>query len=69
MGKEFAGVEVTFVETLAGLEARVAGQCVAILPYYRDMRQLTSWEWNQLPSVLHFEAQERANCPRIAVAL
>ena len=68
VGKEFAGVKVTLVETLEGLEARVAGQGVAILPHYRDMRQLCSWEWDELPPVLHFEAQERTNCPRIAVA-
>jgi hypothetical protein len=52
------GVEVTFCETLEGLEARVASQCVAILRGYRDMRQLSSWEWSQLPPVLYFETQE-----------
>jgi transposase InsO family protein len=62
------GVEVTFCETLEGLEARVASQCVAILRGYRDMRQLSSWEWSQLPPVLCFETQAKILCPRIAVA-
>src|SRR5215471_4025634 len=64
----FGGVEVTFWETLEGLEARVAGQCVAILRGYRDMRQLSSWQWSQLPPVLYFEIQAKVICPRIAVA-
>ena len=62
------GVEVTFCETLEGLEARVDGQCVTLLRGYRDMRQLTSWQWSQLPPVLYFETQAKAICPRIAVA-
>jgi hypothetical protein len=63
-----AGVEVTFCETLAGLEARVEGQCVMLLRGYRDMRQLSSWQWSQLPPVLFFEPQDKAVRPRIAVA-
>ena len=62
------GVEVTFCETLEGLEARVEGQCVALLRGYRDMRQLSSWQWSQLPPVLYFEIQAKVICPRIAVA-
>ena len=68
LGAAFGGVEVTFCETLEGLEARVAGQSVAILRGYRDMRQLSSWQWSQLPPVLYFETQAQAVCPRIAVA-
>ena len=62
------GVEVTFCETLEGLEARVEGQCVTLLRGYRDMRQLSSWQWSQLPPVLYFETQAKAVCPQIAVA-
>ncbi len=58
-----AGVEVTFFETLEGLEARVDGQCVGLLRGYRDMRQLYSWQWSQLPSVLYFEPREMSMCP------
>ena len=59
LGAAFGGVEVTFCETLEGLEARVEGQCVTLLRGYRDMRQLSSWQWSQLPPVLYFETQAR----------
>jgi transposase InsO family protein len=65
-----AGVEVTFFETLEGLEARVDGQCVGLLRGYRDLRKLPAWEWSRLPSTLYFEPSNgECGSPRIAVAL
>jgi hypothetical protein len=68
VGQEFAGVEITLVETLAGPEARVGDQCIGVLWEYRDLQHLYPWERDRLPLVLPFEGQERAICPRIAVA-
>jgi transposase InsO family protein len=65
---ELAHVEVTFWESVEGLEARVNGQCIAVLREYRTFRQMTMYRGNELPPVLYFEPYERANCPRIAVA-
>ena len=70
VGREFAGVEGRFFETLEGLEARVEGRCVGVLRGYRNMWRIYPWLWpEELPAVLHFERQEVGNCPRIAVAL
>ncbi len=70
VGREFAGIEIGLFETLEGLEARVEDQCVAILRGYRDMWRIYPWLWDkELPAALYFERQERATCPRIAVAL
>jgi hypothetical protein len=63
-----ANVEVTSWERVEGLEARVNGQCVAVLREYRTLRQMTVYRRNELPPVLYFEPYERASCPRIAVA-
>ena len=70
VGEEFAGVEITLVETLEGLEARVGDRCIGVLREYRDMQHLYLYPWDRrnLPPVLYFEKYERAICPRIAVA-
>ncbi len=70
LDERLAGVEVTFFETLEGLEARVGDQCVGLLRNYRDMCQLVgSYVWDKLlPPTLYFEKEDPANCPRIAVA-
>jgi hypothetical protein len=68
VGREFAGIEIALVETLEGLEARVGNQCIGVLREYRDLQHLYPWEREKLPSILPFEAQKRAICPRMAVA-
>jgi transposase InsO family protein len=68
VGAALARVEVTFFESLDGLEARMNGQCVAVLRDYRTFRQMPSYEWKHLPPILYFEPYEPAICPRIAVA-
>ena len=69
IGTELAGVEVTFIETLEGLEARVEDQWVGVLRGYRDMLRIYPWRREeQLPPVLYFETEKKATCPRIAVA-
>ena len=67
MGSAWVGIEVTFFESLEGLEARTEGQCPALLKDYRSIRQPSSWEWDKLPPVLYFEPLGKATCPRIAV--
>jgi hypothetical protein len=68
LGAVLANVEVTFWESLTGLEARVNGQCVVVLREYRTFKQMAVYRWKQLPQVLSFEPYEQAICPRIAVA-
>ena len=68
LGAALANVEVTFWESLEGLEARIDGQCVVVLRDYRTFKQMAVYEWRQLPPALYFEPYERAICPRIAVA-
>jgi hypothetical protein len=68
LGAALANVEVTFWESLAGLEARINGQCVVVLREYRTFKQMAVYRWNQLPPVLLFEPYEQVICPRIAVA-
>jgi hypothetical protein len=68
LGAALANVAVTFWESLAGLEARMNGQCVAVLREYRTFKQMAVYRWNQLPPVLAFEPYESVICPRIAVA-
>jgi hypothetical protein len=53
---------------LAGLEARINGQCIVVLREYRPFKQMAVYRWNQLPPVLAFEPYEQTICPRIAVA-
>ena len=68
LGAVLANVEVTFWESLTGLEARVNGQCVVVLREYRTFKQMAVYRWKQLPPVLSFEPYEQAIGPRIAVA-
>jgi transposase InsO family protein len=68
VGAALASVEVTFFESLEGLEARINGQCMALLRDYRTFRQMSCYEWRHLPPVLYFEHYEPVGCPRIAVA-
>ena len=56
MGKIWANVEVTFFESLDGLEARLNGQCVAVLKDYRSFKQMAPYRWQrELPRALYFE--------------
>ena len=64
IGRMCANVEVTFFESLEGLEARLNGQCLAVLKNYRRFKQMaTSYQRYDLPSSLRFETVAR---PRIA---
>jgi hypothetical protein len=58
VGTALAGIEVTFMKSLEGLEARIEGQCVATLKGYRANRKLPSWEREHLPPILCFEKYE-----------
>jgi transposase InsO family protein len=60
--------EVTFFESLAGLEARIDGQSVAVLRDYRSYRSMQSWDRQNLPFVLSFEPCVTSESPRIAGA-
>jgi transposase InsO family protein len=62
------GAEVTFFESLEGLEARLNGQCVAVLRDYRTFKQMTCYRGHQLPPALYFEPYAPVIYPRIAVA-
>jgi hypothetical protein len=67
IGKIWANVEVTFFESLEGLEARLNGQWrgVAVLKDYRSFRQMPPYRWSrELPRALYFESRG----PRIAGA-
>jgi hypothetical protein len=68
VGTVWSGTEMTFVETLEGLEAHAEGQCMAIMRDYWKYRKLPSWERRTIPPRLYFRPYERATCPRIAVA-
>jgi transposase InsO family protein len=59
VGTSLAGVEVRFIVTPDGLEARIDGQSVAILREYWMIRKLSSWKREHLPLILHFEPYER----------
>ena len=59
VGTSLAGVEVRFIVTPNGLEARIDGQSVAILREYWIIRKLSSWKREHLPLILHFEPYER----------
>jgi hypothetical protein len=61
-----AGHEVTFFESLEGLEARYNGQC-EVLKNYRTFKQLNFWR-GELPPAFHFEPYKPVICPRIAGA-
>src|SRR4029450_4248475 len=66
LGAVLANVEVTFWESLAGLEARINGQCVVVLREYRTFNKMPVYRCNQLPPVLSFEPYEQKICPRSA---
>ena len=68
LGEHLAGVEVMLVETLDGLEAQVDGQSVGLLRNYRDMRQLSNWDWRKLQQALYFEKEKWVACPLNVVA-
>jgi hypothetical protein len=68
VGAALARIEGTFFESLDGLEARMNGQCVAVLRNYRTFRQMPSYEWKHRPPILYFEPYEPGICPRMAVA-
>jgi len=61
VGAEFAGFEVTFFETLEGLEARLGDKRIGLLKNYRDLRQLSPWNWERLPATLHFDRMSGAD--------
>ena len=69
LGKMAANLEVTFCESLDGLEAWIDGQGRAILRDYRTLKQIAfHWRKGRLPQAFHFEPFTPVVCPRIAVA-
>jgi transposase InsO family protein len=68
VGRTWRERELTFVETLEGLEAHAEGRCVAIMRDYWKYRKLPTWEWRTIPPRLYFRPYERVDCPQIAVA-
>ena len=69
VGKMAANIEVTFFESLDGLEARINGQCVAVLKDYRTFKQIAAHgRRGKLPQAFCFEPCTLVICPRIADA-
>jgi transposase InsO family protein len=69
IGKMAANIEVTFCESLDGLEAWINGQGMAILRDYRTLKQIAfHWRSGRLPQAFHFEPFTPVVRPRIAVA-
>jgi hypothetical protein len=68
VGMAWAGIELAFVETLDGLEARIEEQCIAVMRDWWTIWKLSSWDRQRLPPILYFEPYEKATHPRIAVA-
>jgi hypothetical protein len=68
VGRAWREKEITFVETLDGLEAHAEGRRVAVMRDYWPCRKLQTWEWAKLPPRLYFQPYDRATCPRMAVA-
>jgi transposase InsO family protein len=68
VGRAWRERELTFVETLEGLEAHAEGQCVAIMRDYWKYRKLPTWERRTIPPRLYFRPYEKVDCPRMAVA-
>jgi transposase InsO family protein len=63
-----AGREVTFFESLEGLEARFNGEC-AVLKDYRTFKQMVMhYRQRELPPAFYFEPYKAVICPRIADA-
>jgi hypothetical protein len=69
IGKMAANIEVTFCESLDGLEVWINGQGVAVLRDYRTLKQIAfHWRTGRLPQAFYFEPFTPVVCPRIAVA-
>ena len=69
IGKRAANIEVTFFESLDGLEAWINGQSVAVLRHYRTFKEIAfHWRRGRLPQAFYFEPCSPVMCPRIAVA-
>jgi hypothetical protein len=69
IGRVWANVEITFFESLDGLEARLDGQCVGVLKDYRRFKQMLPCYWqSELPRALYFEPPAARHSPGIAVA-
>jgi len=68
LGKMAANIEVTFFESLDGLEPRIDGQCVAVLKDYRTFKHIAAhWQRGKLPQAFYFEPCIPIIRPRIAV--
>src|SRR5262245_38142095 len=68
VGRAWRERELTFVESLEGLEAHAEGRCVAVMRDYWKYRKLQTWEWRTIPPRLYCKPYEQVNCPRMAVA-
>jgi hypothetical protein len=69
VGKMAANIEVTFFESLDGLEAWIDGQCVAVLKDYRTFKHIAAhWQRSKLPQAFYFEPCIPVIRPRIADA-
>jgi|SRR6516162_1068681 transposase InsO family protein len=68
IGKMAANIEVTFCESLDGLEAWINGQCVAVLKDYRTFKQVATHWRGKLPQAFYFEPCTPLICPQIADA-
>jgi transposase InsO family protein len=68
VGRAWKERELTFIETLEGLEAHAEGRYVAVMRDYWQYRKLQTWKWRTIPPRLYFRPYERASCPRMAVA-
>jgi hypothetical protein len=68
VGRAWKEREITFIETLEGLEAHAEGRRIAVLRDYWKYRKLQSWEWRTIPPRLYFRPHKRVTFPRIAVA-
>lgn len=58
LGPDLANLDITFFESLEGLEARHNDQCLAVLRDYRTFRQMLCYRRCLLPSSFHFEPRE-----------
>ncbi len=63
LGTDLANLEITFFESLEGLEARHNGQCLAVLRDYRTFRQMLCYRGHLLPPSFHFEPCKPSSSP------
>jgi hypothetical protein len=66
VGDAWADSDVILYESLAGLEARRDGQCLAILREYRTFKQIVCCPWDTrrvLPEAFVFEPYVAPGCP------